>query len=697
VISRRPLWGAGFRLRGQLAEQDGRSGEQDALRDFQRAIDLGSDDPGLVRHVFVMVNQQQRFDEADDLVRKLEDRGGAPAELKLAAALSLLRRNEFDRAVAQAREILSENSSSASDLLLLCHVLLDAGHVAEIEKPLKRAEELASGTPDLWITKVKFLLASGRKAEVPQAIEQAGKALPRPQASRTIAHCQSLAGNDTEAEALLADALKQAPADPQTLRLAAEFYVKVFKLDRAEPLIARLRDPLTGASPANLAWANRAHALGLVATGRPEKLEEALTLVNENLKDNPYSLDDQRAQGTLLALIPNQRGEAIKVLTRLNLSGLLTRENRFELAKLHAKNQKWALCRDLMKGLLGEQSPSSRHLAFYANLLFDRDLPDEVERCLQRFKPSPTDKQADLVLTTLSARLLQVRKRDAEIGGLLGAFAARHPERPVDAADQFERYGMFAAAEKAYRGWLAQNPADPARSLVLAAFLGRGDRTAEALELIEQARKQSPPEPAAAALVGVLAAAKNVTEAQWGHAEAWLRQALRAQSASSPVSTTLRLKLASVRSLQRHYEDEEALYREVLAGNPDNLEALNNLAWLLALRPGAQQEAYTLVTKAIELAGTDATLLDTRAVILLQRGQKDDAAEAIKTLTTAIGLNPRKSVLYFHLARAHRQNNDIEGARNALRAAEQRGLKPESIDPRERDAFLKVRQELSLS
>ena len=190
--------------------------------------------------------------------------------------------------------------------------------------------------------------------------------------------------------------------------------------------------------------------------------------------------------------------------------------------------------------------------------------------------------------------------------------------------------------------------------------------------------------------VAVLEAGKTVTDEQRQRVEGWIADALR-QQAGPP---SIRLGLARLRTQQRQYDQAESIYREVLGSSPDNVAALNNLAWLLSFQTGKEQEAIDLIDHAVELAGADPSLLDTRAVIHLNKGRAD---LALRDLNRAIAISPNRPVLYFHLARAHQAAKEDAEARKAFRQAEQLGLKPETVDPRERELFLKVRQELTLS
>jgi tetratricopeptide (TPR) repeat protein len=143
--------------------------------------------------------------------------------------------------------------------------------------------------------------------------------------------------------------------------------------------------------------------------------------------------------------------------------------------------------------------------------------------------------------------------------------------------------------------------------------------------------------------------------------------------------------------MEHRYDQTERLYRKVLQASSENLEALNNLAWLLAFEGGKDREALELIDRAIEIAGSHPSLLDTRAVVYLQMGKPE---QAIGDLREALTLNPQKPLLYVHLARAHQMSHRQEEARKALQRAVELGMKPESIDPLEQPAMNGLRQEL---
>ena len=100
--------------------------------------------------------------------------------------------------------------------------------------------------------------------------------------------------------------------------------------------------------------------------------------------------------------------------------------------------------------------------------------------------------------------------------------------------------------------------------------------------------------------------------------------------------------------------------RQVLESRPDDCEALNNLAWVLAMRnQGDMPQALALINRAIELNDSDPSLVDTRAVILIRSGQNDRALEQLRSVQQQ---SPQDPGVAFHMAWAYRAIGDMHSA-----------------------------------
>ncbi len=141
---------------------------------------------------------------------------------------------------------------------------------------------------------------------------------------------------------------------------------------------------------------------------------------------------------------------------------------------------------------------------------------------------------------------------------------------------------------------------------------------------------------------------------------------------------------------QGRFDEAEALFRRSLAGAPEDVEVLNDLAWLLALRDQKNApEALQLIDRAIEAAGTLPTLIDTRAVVLMRLGKTDEAVSQLEAIRKRM---PGKSSFAFHLAWAYQMAGRVEDARTELAKSEKLGLRPDGLDPLEHQVLVHVQR-----
>jgi putative PEP-CTERM system TPR-repeat lipoprotein len=73
----------------------------------------------------------------------------------------------------------------------------------------------------------------------------------------------------------------------------------------------------------------------------------------------------------------------------------------------------------------------------------------------------------------------------------------------------------------------------------------------------------------------------------------------------------------------------QVTYRELLVKYPNNIQYLNNLAWI-HLKNNQNEDAYVVISKALKLQPDNPSVLDTAALIQQQRGNIDIAQQLIK-------------------------------------------------------------------
>ncbi|MBN1123694.1 MAG: tetratricopeptide repeat protein [Sedimentisphaerales bacterium] len=133
-----------------------------------------------------------------------------------------------------------------------------------------------------------------------------------------------------------------------------------------------------------------------------------------------------------------------------------------------------------------------------------------------------------------------------------------------------------------------------------------------------------------------------------------------------------RIDLALAVTLQSsgNWQEAVGLYRKVLTEQPENIVAINNLAWILCEQENKYSEALQMAQKGLTLSPDYTDLLDTRGVIYYRLRQYPQSAKDLKRCILAY--SEQASALtgsYFHLARTESKLGDINSARENLAKA----------------------------
>jgi tetratricopeptide (TPR) repeat protein len=659
--------------RAEIAELTGNP--ERAVSDLQEAVKLGENSPTALRRLAELLDRLGRPAEAATMLEKLPQALRARPEFSRVAAGVALHANDMNRALELARAAVKDDSKDPRDLLWMGQLFAAAGKAPEAEAKLREAVKEAPDEPAAWLALVRFLAALERRDDALEALKQAGKKLPADKAALTMAQGYEAVAEGKEAEEKYQEALKARPHDAAVVAAAATFYLHGGRVQEAEPLLRRIASGEVKAPPAQVERARLGLAVVLANGTDFRRFREALDLVGVKLdaqgKLSPEvnhgqeSTECKRCRARVLATQPQRafRARAVALLQELDRAGALLPDDKFVLAVLYDVDGKWATASEKVRELTRVPSPTPRHVAWYVMGLLRQESVDlkEVDRCIKLLEKLEVNYKAGtnrFATVELRARLL-------------------------------EAYGEGDKALTLLREHVARKDARPEEALLVHASLRRQKRYAEAFALCEEVwrAKKWPPEVAGSVTVALLRVMKP-TDAQCEKVEGWLKEAL----AANPKATVLRMHLADLYDQRGRYAEAEQAYREVLKAEPGNFVALNNLAWLLALRQGDAAEAEGYVNTAISNLGRRGDLLDTRGVVRLALGRPE---AAIPDLQDAAADNETPTRL-FHLARAHHMARDRLNAARVLTRARQRGLDPSLLHPVEQGPCRKLLAELNV-
>ncbi|HSF16171.1 MAG TPA: tetratricopeptide repeat protein [Vicinamibacteria bacterium] len=227
----------------------------------------------------------------------------------------------------------------------------------------------------------------------------------------------------------------------------------------------------------------------------------------------------------------------------------------------------------------------------------------------------------------------------------------------LDQGRRFLAEGNLKAAETLFRELASRSPEDSRASYYLGITLARQDRTEEAVEALENARRHATgPNPS---LFYELGTAYSRIE-RWQEAEDLLRQA----TDLAPAEAAMRLQLGWVYYSKLEGEKARAEFERVIATSP-SAKAFLYLG-MTEIGLGRNEPAVRALRQAIRL---DAGLLDAHLALgkVLTRAGRDE--EAIPVLARALEIDERSAEAHFGLGLIAVRRGDLESASRSFEVA----------------------------
>ena len=171
---------------------------------------------------------------------------------------------------------------------------------------------------------------------------------------------------------------------------------------------------------------------------------------------------------------------------------------------------------------------------------------------------------------------------------------------------------------------------------------------------------------------------------------------LRMTLQRNPSHTGATAMLATLLQTTGRTAESAELYQRILALQPDNVIAVNNLAWILCEEQGKYQQALELAQKGLKIAPNYVDLIDTRGVAYYRLGELE---KAVQDFTQSIQLYPAgaPSVVasHFHLGRTLANLGRKDQAIESLRKASELNTKTKVLSATDAAEMRRLLDELS--
>ncbi|WP_145108278.1 tetratricopeptide repeat protein [Cereibacter sediminicola] len=581
-----------YRLQGLKHDLLTRTGDLEAAgAQLRRMFELFPAEEDVQKGLFGWYMSRKDLDAAEDLLRRIagEPRAGSPGHLAVVQFLQTTK--GADAALAELDRLVAANEGTpAADLYgaLRASIRFDAGERPEALAAMQAI--LGTAGPSDQTRRIEAMLARMRLASGDREGARAlvGKILAEDarQVEALKLRARMRIDEDRPADAILdlRTAFDQAPRDAEIPTLTALAHERDGNPDLAGEQLA-LAVEISGRAPAE----SLRHARFLMGQGR-EAAAEALLI------------DARRAHPADLELL-------------------------LQLADLRLKNRNWVGAQEVARILRTIERPEAQRAAqeVQAALLLGQD---RVEEGLGLLQAQAGQTSEDLRAAGLIVQA-QVRSgRIAEARTYLDGMLSGNPDEPallLLSGNLHVIAGEFAPAEAIFRDLIARTPGDDTPVRLLYQLLMAGDRTPEAVAVVE---------------AGLQAA---------------------------PTSALLRWILAGHREQAGDIDGAIAIYETLYAEDSFNVVVANNLASLITAHrddPESLERAHA-ISRRLKGSGNPA-FQDTHGWIEYRRG---NLLEALSNLEPAAAGLPDDPLVQFHLGMTYAGLNRPEEARRQLRRA----------------------------
>jgi tetratricopeptide (TPR) repeat protein len=693
IQKQHPGWPLRCFLEGLLRESQGKPDL--AIRSYQEAIQLGDHRLIVYERLIALLGQANRLTEADGYLSTLQDQAFASQGLASLEIASAVRRGQSERAMDIAKQAAERRPQDATAQIWLGQLLLANGQMKEAEAAFRRAVDLAPNEAQSWTAWIGFLVRTKQMDSAQKALQRLADSDKLQGARKSLALAQGaeMLGDAAKAKNHYRQAAQQAANAPDTVIQLVQCLLRTGQPEDVREAESVLRS-IMKQSP-QYAAARRLLAEVLVERGGDAEWREAQRLLEQADEDRAAAQIDRRLQAVLLLRRGgSQNREAAKeILQQLSVDPQTAMPlDRLLLAQIEENEGRPEEARKQYRLLTDRANPPASHLAAYVRFLLRHGPKAEAESRLKELEAASPDTMGTMALR---AQAMFSQQRTAEIVPLVAAGMekllakqGKDPQREAqlcqDAGTLLMSVEQYAAAESWFRRLFKLQPE---RFEPLAHCLVRQDRMKDAIDLCIEAAKSDKTARPAIVLGALLADGGRTTPSDSQRARAFLADAIQ----RNQKNTELLLGMASVHVIEQRLDEAIQVYRMILAAEPGNALARNNLATLLGEKAETRKEAIEQVDLAIKAVGPQPWLLDTKGMVLVHEGRADEAVALLRQATAVSQPDPRHCL---HLALAYDRQGATDKARAALEEAHRGAVERQILTPDDRKLQAELEKKL---
>jgi len=630
-----------------LARTYERAGEmQLAISTYREILSQSPDDLRVIIPAVAALYRQRQYDEAEQVLNRASREKLYHPELQRLQLQSYLRRGQLDSASGILQDVLVNDPNNQAACLSLALLKIQQADYDQASNLLDRLKILNPNSLPVAAAQIHLNIRRDNKSEALRISDEIVKNLDNASAYILRARTYATLGQNDEAVKDLNHAVSAEPENVEVWVARSDFYRSTGQLRNASADIKRA----LSLDPDNLQLRKRAIPLFL-ASGNLDMVREGKVLLEKALESNAEDIQFRllKARSELAERTAPAIENAKQILQKIT-------EEQPE------NTEAWVLLGDIAikQGQLGKAMEAALEgLAYGPNNKSLLLLKARSEAAKSPVLAIPTLKllheldPADLGTVVLLANTYIETGEPKKAVNLLReqltvCDVSVRRKCNIALAVALYKSGNKAEAQKEFDALFKSKPSDPDILLVQVQLL-KDERDWSGLndKVVNWYSKH--PEDSSTPV----AVAMDIMLLEEGRARKTAEEILRMVIKDNSDSTEAMRPLAILLQIGGRTAESAQLYERILELEPDNVIAINNLAWIICEVQGKPKEALDLAQRGLKIAPNYYDLIDTRGVIYYRLGQLDKAVHDFnECIRLYPGITPSSIGTRFYLARS---------------------------------------------
>jgi tetratricopeptide (TPR) repeat protein len=631
-----------------LAQSYERAGElQLAISTYQEALTRAPRDIRIIVPAVAALYKANEYDRADEILRQAANEKLFHPELKRLELQSYLRRGELSSASNILENLLADDPNNQSICLSLALLKMRQNRFAEADGLLTKLKVQEPNALPVTVAQIELNIRQNKSAEAISLCDEMVNKFNNASAYILRARTYAMLGQADKAEDDFKHATVIEPNNAETWTAISDFYRSTAQPDTA---IADIRKAMS-LEPDNIGICKRAVPLFL-ASGSRDAVREGKDILDKALTSNPEDIELRllKARSLLAEGTAPSIKSAVKTLQKVTDEQPKIAQAWTLLGEILLQQGQATKAMDIALQGLAHQPDNKSLLLLKARIEAVRSpaLAIPTLKALQEIDPNDADAVIYLADTYLAANQFQeaVNLLKTQLVSCKGT----PDERKINIAlaVALHKNNSKPEAQKIFDSLYQSAPDDPVPLLAQARLLKDDQFWDKLIQMVLHWCQNHPKDTRTPTAIAADLAATEKSEAK-KTSEDILRMILKNDSDCIEALGALAMLLQTT----GRSTESATLYKQLLALQPDNVIAINNLAWIMCEEHSEYQQALELVQRGLKIAPDYIDLIDTSGVVYYKLGQYD---KAVQDFTRCLEMypdgTPAATASYLHLARA---------------------------------------------